>query len=115
MAAAAAFYLGEGDCIDYTPDADMVAGEVVDLGDFVGIMLHDTKANELGSFSTFAGPLWRCNKYTGEEIALGAKVYYDAGTNTFTATSAYSEGIAGYCMKAAAASDDTVDVKLAFG
>lgn len=110
MATPVAIYRHEGDQIDYTPVADTPAGTIVDLGTWVGIALRDIPANTLGALAVEG--VFEVNKYTGEAIAYGAPVYYDAGTTTATGTIGYSEAVMGNCVLDALAGDATVWVKL---
>lgn len=110
MATPVAVFVQEGFTIDYTPDADVAAGDIVDLGTSVGIALHDIPANTTGALARHG--VFDVAKFTGEEIAIWAPVYYDAGTNTATGTIGYSEAVMGKCVLAAAAGDSTVRVEL---
>lgn len=101
-----AVYVSDDCAIDYTPGSDVAAGDVIDLGNMVGVAKHPIKSGALGALATEG--VFDFVKYTGEEIALFAKVYWDAGTESATATSAYSEADIGLCIKAAAAGDATV-------
>lgn len=107
---AVATYLCEGETIDYTPNAALDAGDVVDLGNFVGIAVTDIAADEQGAL--YVCGTFDVAKYTSEAISLGDRIYYDAGTETATKTSGYGEATMGVCVKAAGASDATVRVKL---
>jgi predicted RecA/RadA family phage recombinase len=93
----------------------VAAGDIIDLGTFAAIAIRDILAGELGELDSWDSPTYRCTKFTGEAIAKGAPVYYDAGTNTASGTIAYSEAFLGYCVNdgGALAGDATVDVKLA--
>ena len=44
-------YVQNGDSIDFRPDWDVAAGEVVVLGSLVGVAKLDIKAGELGSLA----------------------------------------------------------------
>lgn len=103
-----ATFVSEGFAVDYTPSSDVSAGDIVDLGDCVGIATHDISANTLGSIQVYG--VYDVAKYTGEAVSLWADVYYDAGTNTATGTIGYSEARIGKCVKAAASGDSTVRV-----
>lgn len=46
-----ATYKQRGDSIDYVPNSDVTAGDVVVLGDLVGVTKLDIKANELGTLA----------------------------------------------------------------
>ena len=72
-----AIYKQRGESIDYTPAADVAAGDVVVQNDLVGIAKLDIKAGELGALAT-------CGEFTlpktagaGEGIAAGKKVYWN--------------------------------------
>jgi predicted RecA/RadA family phage recombinase len=108
-----AIYVQDGEAIDYTPVADLAAGDVVDLGTFVGITKEPILANKPGALSIVG--TFDVLKFTGEAIALGATVYWDVGTGTATGTIGYSEATMGKCIKAAAAGDATVRVFLTPG
>lgn len=110
---AVANFVQEGDRIDYTPVGALAAGDVVDLGTFVGIALQPIAAGVQGVLAIRG--TFDVNKYTGEAISLGATVYWDVGTTTATGTSGYSEATMGKCVKAAAAGDATVRVTLTPG
>jgi predicted RecA/RadA family phage recombinase len=103
-----------GYTIPYTPGSAVAAGDVVDLGTFAAVAVLPIAANVLGELHCgWDSPTVRITKYTGDEIAQGAIVYWDAGTSTATGTVGYSEGVLGYAASAAATGDDTVDVKMA--
>ena len=108
MATPVATFVHEGFSIDYTPDADVAAGDIVDLGNCVGIATNAIAANTLGALQVHG--VYDVAKFTGEAISLWAPVYYDAGTNTATGTIGYSEAVMGKCVKAAASGDATVRV-----
>lgn len=105
----AVFVHGSPVFVDYTPVADLAAGAVVDLGECLGIAHYPIAAGEMGSLSLGEGT-YDVLKYPGEAIALWAPVYWDADTETATATSGYSEGVFGKCVRAAAPGDPTVRV-----
>lgn len=44
-------YVQKGDAIDFRPDRDIAAGEVVVLGNLVGVAKLDIKAGELGALA----------------------------------------------------------------
>ncbi len=108
--------LKTGTTIPYTPVAAVSAGDIIDLGTFAAVAIRDIAAGQLGELDAWDSPTYRCNKFAGEAIALGALVYYDAGTNTATGTIGYSEATFGVCVSSnaagALAGDATVDVKL---
>lgn len=113
MAAPVAVYRHYGNQVDYTPVADVAAGDVIDLGSFVGIAQRAIPANTLGALAIEG--VFEVNKYTGQAIPYGTRVYWDVGTTTVTSTSAYSEATMGFAVNEAAAGDTTVWVKLTPG
>lgn len=110
MAITYAVYVQEGDQIDYTPVADVSAGDVIIQGTLIGIALRDITANVMGALAVEG--VFDVNKFAGEAIAFGATVYFDVGTHTGTGTLSYSEGVMGLCVRAALAADSVVRVKL---
>ena len=44
-------YVQRGESIDYTPTADVAAGDVVQQGKLVGVAKLDMKAGELGALA----------------------------------------------------------------
>ncbi len=69
--------------IDYTPAEAVAAGDVVVLGDLIGIASLDIAANTLGALALTG--CYDVAKASGE-IAAGAAVYWDAGEKKATAT-----------------------------
>lgn len=100
-----AIYRAEGDDLDYTPGSALTAGDVVDLGDMVGIVIRDIAANELGALRIKG--VFDVLKKTGETWTQWETVYYDAGTTTFSNTAGYSEAVAGIIIADAASGDAT--------
>lgn len=101
--------VSEGRTIPYTPSGSALdAGQVVDLGTFVGVAVTDIADGVQGALEIWG--LRDFNKYTGESIDVGDPVYWDEGTNTVTKTSAYSEAAIGKCVVTAASGDSTVTV-----
>lgn len=101
-----------GYTIPYTPNADVPAGTVVDLGTFVGVVVDAIPANTLGAIHCgWDSPTIRMAKYEGVSFTQGEIAYYDAGTETVSKVG-YSEGHFGYAAEAAGTGDATVDVKM---
>lgn len=115
MASPIGVVLRYGVTIPYTPEADVAAGDLIDLGSFAAAATHDIKTGVAGDLVCWDSLTIRATKYSGEAIAQGAPCYWDAGTSTVTGTIAYSEAFLGYCADdgGAAAEDATVDVKMA--
>ena len=103
--------ISSGDVIDYTPTADVAAGDVVVQGELVGIALQPIPANVLGSLAV-AG-VFDVAKATATVFSAGAKVYWDA-TNKLAVTSD-GEGenkLLGKAVAAAGNGATTVRVRL---
>lgn len=103
-----AVFVQDGTSIDYIPTTAVAAGDVVVQGDLVGIATQDIPANTLGALKVEG--VFDVVKQSGAAISAGALVYWDA-TNQVATTSATGKLI-GKCIKAAAAADATVRVKM---
>jgi len=103
----------EGNSIDYTPSGAVVAGQVIDLGDFVGIAEVPIADGEKGALAIEG--LFYVLKKTGETWAVGETAYWDDGTNTASNTSSYSEAAMGLIVAIAAETDLGGYVKLTPG
>jgi predicted RecA/RadA family phage recombinase len=103
-----AIRLDEGQLIDYTPPANVAAGDVVVQGGLVGIATSPIQANQLGSLSV-----------TGEfeflkaavAITAGAIVYWDAAAQVATNVVA-TNTLMGRAVRLAAIGDARVRVLL---
>ncbi|MCY2925899.1 MAG: DUF2190 family protein [Planctomycetota bacterium] len=112
-----ATYVQEGDMIDYTPTSAVAAGQVVVLGNTVGIASEPIAASALGALA--AEGLFDVAKATGA-ITAGNAVYWDAdgdpvggtaGTGAAT-TTATSNTYMGLAVADAAETAGTVRVRL---
>jgi len=99
----------EGDAIDYTPVADMLAGDVVDCGTFIGVALVPIPANVQGAI-TIEG-VFDIAKSTSVAVGFGVSVFWDNTLKLATPTGPADASI-GKCIKAALAADAVVRVKL---
>ena len=101
---ATATYIHEGLAIDYTPGADVSAGDVIVQNDLVGVTKRDIPANTLGSLS-LAG-VFDFPKATGggSAIGVGLDVYWDEGNSEATTDSA--AGVNKKIGRSIAAADD---------
>jgi predicted RecA/RadA family phage recombinase len=104
-----AAYVQDGCVIDYTPTADLAAGEVVVQGDLVGVSKQEIKANKLGSLAVDG--VFDFTKLTTVAFTLGTTLYWDDAANVATATSAGNK-LLGKVVRAAATTDPTVRVRL---
>lgn len=103
-----ATYYQRGETLDYIPDEDVEAGQVVDLETRIGVAAEDAAAGQLGHVHVVG--VFVMTKASGE-ITQGADVYYDSDAEAIT-TEEGENTPAGYAAASAAADDDTVLVKL---
>jgi predicted RecA/RadA family phage recombinase len=107
----AVFVHGEQLNIDYTPVVDVIAGDVVDLGTFVGIALTPLAANVLGSLAITG--VFSFLKGTGA-VTIGQTVLWDAANHfAYPSGGGYTDdAMAGVAVSVAASADHTVWVLL---
>jgi predicted RecA/RadA family phage recombinase len=74
---ATAVFVHDGNSIDYTPGADVAAGDVVVQNELVGIAKLDIAANALGALAVTGVFDFPKATGVGEAIAAGAEVYWD--------------------------------------
>lgn len=81
---ATATFRHQGAAIDFTPSADVAAGDVVVQGELVGVAKLDIKAGRLGALAVEG--VFDFPKGVGPSSALpaGADVYWDAGSQQAT-------------------------------
>ncbi len=107
----AARYIQDDDSVDYTPGTAVTAGDVVVQGDLVGVAKIDIAANKLGALAVEGIFDFPKSTAGGSAIAAGTTVYWSAGAQQATATSAGNK-LLGKTTKAAADADATVRVRL---
>ena len=110
---ATAQFIHDGNSIDYTPGADVSAGDVVVQNDLVGIAKLDIASGTLGALAVTG--VFDLPKATGvgEAIAAGAKVYWDvADSEAKEDDEAGANKLIGKTVKAAGDDDATVRVRL---
>ena len=110
---ATAQFVHDGKSIDYTPSADVTAGDVVVQGDLVGVAKLDIAADALGALAV-AG-VFDFPKATGggSAIAAGAIVYWDvADSEAKTDDESAANKLLGKTIVAAGDDDTTVRVRL---
>ena len=105
-------YIQRGESIDYTPAEAVAAGDIVKLGNLVGVAKLDIKAGELGALAL-------CGVYeiatNGTAIEAGAVVSVDPGTGKVCAADASGAVKFGHAVTKAEAADATVHVRLEQG
>lgn len=108
---AIAIFVHDGDSIDYTPATDVAAGDVVVLGDLIGIAKRDIPAGTLGALAVTG--VFDVPKASGAGTAIvaGAKVYWDAANKRVT-TSADGNEYMGKTVRTAADGHATARVRL---
>ena len=108
---ALAVFVSEGNAIDYTPSADVAAGDVVVQAGLVGVARTPIAANQPGSLAV--GGVFDFAKATGagSGITVGTKAYWDATAKVATDT-AQGNTYLGKTATAAADGDATVRVIL---
>ena len=107
-------YVQRGDAIDYTPMADVAAGDVVVLANkLVGVAKLDIKAAELGALALTG--VYEVTKNSGAAFAVGMEVAWDATNRKAVAAGASGSVKMGHAVALAGASDPTVFVRLCQG
>ena len=101
-----AIFVHDGLAIDYTPTVNVAAGEIVALGNLVGIARVDIPANTLGALAVVG--VFDVSK-GASAFAAGDAVYFDSATKT-----AVSEGdlYLGRAVRAATEAETVVRVRL---
>ncbi len=105
-------YVQRGESIDYTPETDVAAGDIIKVGSLVGVAKLDIKAGELGALA-LVGVYEIATG--GAAVAIGALVSVDPATGKVVAAGASGAGKFGHAVTAATASDATVNVRLTQG
>ena len=107
-------YVQRGDAIDYTPMADVAAGDVVVLANkLVGVAKLDIKAGELGALALTG--VYEMTKAAGVAFALGSEVAWDRTNKKAVAAGASGSVKMGHAVALTGASDPTVFVRLCQG
>lgn len=109
----ATIFSHDGDAIDYTPGADVAAGDVVVQGELVGVAKRPIAANALGTLYVLG--VFDFPKATGAAtaIAAGAVVYWDAVAKVATVNAAAGVNkLIGKTVAAAADADSAVRVRM---
>jgi len=102
-------YIQRGESIDYTPAADVAAGDIVKLGNLVGVAKLDIRAGELGALSLVG--VYAVTK-GNTAFAMGDAIGWDATNKKAVAAATTGAIPLGTAIAAAAATDSTVAVRL---
>ena len=105
-------YIQRGESIDYTPAEAVAAGDIVKLGNLVGVAKLDIKPGELGALALVG--VYEIAT-SGTAIEAGALVFVDPATGKTCAESATGAVKFGHAVAAAAATDMLVNVRLEQG
>ena len=105
-------YVQRGDSIDYIPEADVAAGDVVTIGELIGVAKLDIKAGELGALAVVGVYELPTG---GASVALGEVVSVDPATGMVAASGASGAVKFGHAVSEATTADATVNVRLAQG
>ena len=105
-------YVQRGESIDFTPTSAVAAGDIVKLGNLVGVAKLDIKPGELGALAL-------CGVYeiatAGAAIEAGAVVFVDPATGKVCAEGTAGAVKFGHAVAAVAATDTLVHVRLEQG
>lgn len=104
-----AAFAHEGAAIDYTPGADVTAGDVIVQGDLVGVARFDIKSGVLGALAVTG--VFDFAKATNIAYTVGTILYWDDTNNIVTTTATGNKQI-GKVVRAAATTDPTVRVRM---
>lgn len=106
-----AVYVQDDEAVDFTPNADVLPGDVIVQGDLIGIAVRGISANTPGAL--LVEGIFDVPKTAGggTGIASGTKVYWDATNKVATATAGTNRFL-GKTTTAAADADTTVRVRL---
>ncbi len=102
-------YWQRGETLDYTAEEAVVNGQVVSLGNRIGVAGNDIAEGATGALHVTG--VYIMDKKASEKITMGAPVYYDAAADEITATEKGNVP-AGYAAADAEASDATVLVNI---
>jgi predicted RecA/RadA family phage recombinase len=104
-----AVFVQEGAAIDYTPGADVTAGDVIVQGDLIAVARFDIKSGVLGALAVTG--VFDFAKATNVAYTVGTILYWDDTNNIVTTTATGNKQI-GKVVRAAATTDPTVRVRL---
>lgn len=102
-------FVQPGEVIDYTAGANKTSGQPVLIGTKLGVCLADIANGSTGPVAMTG--VYTVAKLSTDVVAQGAALYWDAGNNRLTTTSA-GNTLAGYAFAAASGSVASVNIKL---
>lgn len=101
-----AIYDYKGEILDFTPTANMAAGDIGFIGGIAGVASHPIAANELGALGITG--VYKVATASATTFAVGAKVYYNTTSKLATATN--TDKLLGTAVKACASGETEVSV-----
>ena len=102
-------YWQRGETLDYTATEAVTNGQVVSLGNRIGVAGNDIAESATGALHVTG--VYVMDKKASEKITMGTPVYYDTTADEITATEKGNVP-AGYAAADAEASDATVLVNI---
>lgn len=102
-------YIQPGEVWDYTAGADIASGDVVVMGDVVGVALAAIANGATGPVQVSG--VFELAKLSTDVAAIGDPLYWDAGNSRLTVT-ASTHKLAGYAAQASGSGTATARVKL---
>lgn len=102
-------FVCDGLNIDYTPTVAVAAGDVIVLGDLVGVAGRPLATNEPGALAVTG--VFDFAKATNVAYTVGTILYWD-DTNNIVTTTATGNKQLGKSVRAAATTDPTVRVRM---
>ena len=108
-----AVFVQEGKFIDHTPSSDVASGDVVVVGDLVGVAVRPITSGNLGAIVVEGVFDFAKQAGAGVTFSAGALAYWDNTNNVAVATDdAGANKLIGKAVKAAVNADTTVRVRL---
>ncbi len=108
---ATAIFVQDDDYVDYTPAADVAAGDVIVLESLVGVAREPIPANTLGAIAVVGVFSFPKATAAGSGMPAGTKVYWDP-TNLVATPTAGTLQLLGKTTENCADADTTVLVRL---
>lgn len=106
-------YVQRGESIDYIPESDVAAGDIIKVGSLVGVAKLDIKAGELGALAVVG--VYEFVKAEGIAFAAGMEVGWNASTGEAVAAGASGSVKIGHAIALTGATDKFVLVRLCQG
>lgn len=102
-------YIMSGEVIDYVATADISSGQVLLIGNRIGVALTNIANGATGAVSVKG--IFVIAKLSTDVVAQGDLLYWDAGNSRLT-TTASTHKVAGFATKAAGNGVTTVEISI---